>query len=168
MTEATEMKTSPVGEIFFMAVENTVKDSNNDPCYTMRIAFDIEKDKEWLEWVSEINNTKVVTSDTTRSKSDSVKEVLSQGKALVSANSKYKPEVFSAATGAKMEDNPMFFSGSSGTAQMIVEPYRGEKGGTINLIGVIIHSLEQGEVTTVDRAARAAQLQDLVNKTIGK
>lgn len=155
--------TSPVGEIQFLAAENPVKETSGKQVYTIKLAFDVKKDAAWLEQVSKINDAKVVTERTYRGKSDAIKAVLASGKALVGANSIYKPEVFDA-EGNTMEESPSFYSDSKGTAQMIVQPYQGDKGGTINLIGIIIHSIENTESSGdgTDRATRIEQLRAVV------
>lgn len=161
MSTNRNLLTSPIGDIQFMSAENAIEDQNGKSTYTVRIAYDVKKDAEWLEQISEINYAKVVTKQTYRGKNEAVKEILSKGKALVSASSIYKPICYDTA-GNEMEENPLFFPESTGTAQMLVQPYRGEKGGTINLMGIIIHSLDNPESTGTDREARLAQLREAV------
>ena len=160
MSTNRNLLTSPKGSIQFMAAQNPVKETNGKMVYTVKLALDIKKDKEFLAKVSEINEAKVVTEKTYRGKSEATKAVLATGKALVSASSKFKPTVYDS-NGNELEEAPYFFSDSTGTAQMIVQPYHGDKGGTINLIGIVIHSLENPEGTgeNTDRESRLAQLR---------
>ncbi len=157
---------SPVGEIQFLAVENPVKSTSGKEVYTVKLAFDVKKDKEWLAQISEINDAKVVTAQTYRGKSEAVKAILAQGKALVGADSKFQPETFDSA-GTPLEENPRFFADSSGTAQMIVQPYQSDKGGTINLLGVVIHTIEnaEGSSSGTDRETRLVQLREMAKPT---
>lgn len=167
MSTNRNLLTSPVGSIQFMAAENPVKQSKADDkqVYTIKLALDVTKDAKFLSQVSEINDAKVVTAQTYRGKVQAVKDLLATGKALVSANSNFKPEIYDN-KGNKIEEAPMFFGDSTGTAQMIVQPYQGAKGGTINLVGIIIHSVENKEGTegsgNTDRESRLAQLRAAV------
>ena len=164
MSTNRNLLTSPVGSIQFMAAGNPVKQSKSDEkmVYTIKLALDVKKDKDFLAQVSEINDAKVVTAETYRGKVQEVKDLLATGKALVSANSNYKPEIYDN-KGNKLEEAPLFFADSTGTAQMIVQPYKGDKGGTINLIGIIIHNIETSEKTEgSDRETRLAQLRAAV------
>lgn len=165
MSTNRNLLTSPVGSIQFMAAENPVKQSKSDDkqVYTIKLAFDVKKDREFLDKVAAINDTKVVTQQSYRGKVQAVKDLLATGKALVSANSNFKPEIYDN-KGNKLEEAPMFFGDSVGTAQMIVQPYKGDKGGTINLIGIILHevSTPENEGNTTDRESRLAQLRAAV------
>ncbi len=168
MSTNRNLLTSPVGSIQFMAANTAVKQSKSDDkqVYTIKLALDVKKDKDFLAQVSEINDAKVVTSQTYRGKVQETKDLLATGKALVSANSNYKPEIYDS-KGNKLEEAPMFFGDSTGTAQMIVQPWVGDKGGTINLMGIIIHSVENAEGTEgsssgSDREGRLAQLRAAV------
>ncbi len=170
MSANRNLLTSPVGSIQFMAAENPTRQSKSDDTlvYTVKLAFDVKKDKEFLSQISDINHAKVVTSATYRGDPKSkgyaaTKAVLDSGKALVSANSIYKPEMYDN-KGNKLEEAPMFFADSTGTAQMIVEPWTGEKGGTVNLVGIIIHSVEnvEGADNGTTRETRLAQLRAAV------
>lgn len=167
MSTNRNLLTSPVGSIQFMAAENPVKQSKSDDkmVYTIKLALDVKKDKDFLAQVAEINDAKVVTSQTYRGKQQETKDLLATGKALVSANSNFKPEIYDN-KGNKLDEAPMFFGDSTGTAQMIVQPYRGDKGGTINLVGIIVHSVENAEgaegSSGSDRESRLAQLRAAV------
>jgi hypothetical protein len=167
MSTNRNLLTSPVGTIQFMAAENPVKQSKSDDkqVYTIKLAFDVVKDAAFLAEVAEVNDAKVVTAQTYRGKSPEIKALLSTGKALVGANSNFKPEVYDS-KGNTLEEAPNFFGDSTGTAQMIVQPWKGDKGGTINLIGIIIHEVNSPEGTntigTGDREARLAQLREAV------
>jgi hypothetical protein len=163
-----KLETSPRGTIQFMAVAKPVSKSkkSTEQVYTVKIAFDNKMDKDWLAFVSGINDAKVVTAKSYRGKDENIKAVLETGKSMVSASSKFQPQVYDA-QGNEMEDVPAFFAGSTGTAQMIVQPYEGEEGGTINLIGVVIHTLDTPEgAGTVDRETRLSQLRAYVKENI--
>ena len=162
MSTNRNLLTSPVGSITFMAAEKPVKQSKSDDkmVYTIKLALDCKKDKEFLNKVSEINDAKVVTAQTYRGKVQAIKDLLATGKALVSANSKFKPEVYDN-KGNQLEEAPMFFGDSTGTAQMIVQPYTSDKGGTINLLGIIIHSIENAEGSETTDGDRESKLSAL-------
>ncbi len=156
--------TSPVGTIQFMAAGTPVKDSKTGKeSFSINLAFDVKKDAKWLAQITEINDAKVVTAQSYRGKSDAVKELLASGKARVEARSNFKPTVYDK-DGNELEEAPMFFADSTGTAQMIVSPYKGDKGGTINLVGIILHSVSSPESTGdgTDRETRLAQLRAAV------
>jgi hypothetical protein len=149
-----------------MAAENPVKQTKSDDklVYTIKLALDNKKDKDFLAQVLEINDAKVVTAQSYRGKVQAIKDLLETGKSLVSANSKFKPHIYDS-KGNELEEAPMFFADSTGTAQMIVQPWKGDKGGTINLIGIIIHEIttpESSEGGTTDRETRLAQLRAAV------
>lgn len=167
MSTNRNLLTSPVGQVHFMAVNNPMKETDGDAKYTIKVSYDVEKDKDFLAAVAEINDAKVVTQHTYRGKKTSAcyeknMSILKQGRAFVSANSKFKPKVYDAA-GNELEEAPSFYADSVATASMIVQPYIGTKGGTINLIAVIIHTLdtpESGDRT--DRESMLAQLKAAV------
>lgn len=165
MSTNRNLLTSPVGSIQFMAAENPVKQSKGDDklVYTVKLALDNKKDKAFLAAVSEINDAKVVTAQSYRGKVQAIKDLLATGKSLVSANSNFKPIIYDA-SGNELEEAPSFFADSTGTAQMIVQPWKGDKGGTINLIGIIIHEITtpEGTAGTTDRESRLAQLRAAV------
>ena len=166
MSANTNLLPSPVGSIQFMAGETPVKQTKSDDkmVYTLKLALDVKKDAAFLAAVNEVNDAKVVTASTYRGKSEETKALLATGKALVSANSNFKPEIYDN-KGNKLEEAPMFFKDSTGTAQMIVQPWTGTKGGTINLIGIIVHSIETPESSSssgTDREGRLAQLRAAV------
>jgi len=159
---------SPTGTIQWMAASKPVTDKKTGKeSYSIKLGFDVKKDAAFLKQISEINDAKVVTAQTYRGKQDAIKELLATGVALVESKSKFKPQLFDAA-GNLLEEAPMFFADSTGTAQMIVEPYRSDKGGTINLVGIVIHSIASPEGTTtssgVDRETRLAQLRELAKQ----
>lgn len=169
MSTNRNLLTSPVGSIMYLAGENSVEDSKTGKkYYSIKLAFDSKKDKEFLDQVSKINSAKVVTAATYRgtpkAKSyEATKAVLDQGKSMVEAKSIYKPKVYDN-KGNELEESPMFFADNTGTAQMIVQPYQGEKGGTLNLVGIIIHEIKGGDSSkgTDDKEARLAQLREAV------
>lgn len=160
----TEPLKSPVGEIQFMAVARTVPNSKGVDVYSVRIAFDSVKDADWIAQIAAINPSKPVTAQTYRGKSPEVKALLATGKTLISAETKYQVELFDK-DGNTMEEAPSFYKDSKGTAQMIITPYtKSEKGGTINLVGIKIHSLEGSTSSGVDRETRLAQLHELAKQ----
>lgn len=152
--------TSPVGEIQFMAAEKPTKDEK----YTVKLAFDSKVDKEFLAQISAINKAVVVTSKTYRGESEAVLKVLNEGKSMIEARTKFKPTVWDS-QGNELDEAPMFFKDGKGTAQMIVSPFKGTKGGSINLVGIIIHSIENAQniSTGGDRETRLAQLRAAVD-----
>lgn len=163
-TKKETLMTSPVGEIQFLAANTPIKDSKTGKeTYTINLAFDVKKDAKWLEQIADINDAKVVTAQSYRGKSAAVKAVLASGKARIEAKSNFKPAIYDK-NGNELEEAPMFFADSTGTAQMIVSPYRGEKGGTINLVGIIVHSVSSPESadSNTDRETRLAQLRAAV------
>lgn len=170
-TTDNEVKTSPVGEIVFMAGENPVTDKKTGKQhYSIKLAFDVKKDKEWLDWVSSVNSAKVVTERTYRGNSDELLAILAKGKAFVEAKSNFKPEAYDA-KGNPTEECPLFFPDSTGTAKMMVTSYQGEKGGTINLVGIIVKTVESPEGSTssgVSREERLAQLNAMAQQEATK
>ena len=162
MSTKSNVLTSPVGQILFMAVDTPVKASKTEDkkVYTIKIAFDNKTDKTFLSKVAEINKAKVVTAKTYRGENEAIVALLETGKSIVSSSSKFKPLLFDK-EGNELEESPMFFTSSTGTAQMLVEPYIGEKGGTINLVGIKIHTLDNGEQTGITKEERLAQLRAL-------
>jgi hypothetical protein len=148
---------SPVGDIQFLAANTPVPKSkgSEDRVYTIKLALDSKKDAKFLEEISNINDAKVVTAQTYRGKDKKIKELLASGKSLVAANSKFKPAVYDSA-GNEMEETPSFFADNTGTAQMIVQPFTSDKGGTINLVAIVIHSIEGN--TTSSTGTREEQL----------
>lgn len=170
MSTNQNLLTSPKGTIQWMAAVNPVKDKKTGKeSYSIKLAFDVKADAAFLKQVAEINDAKVVTAQTYRGKNDEIKALLATGKALVESKSNFKPEVYDK-DGNVLEEAPMFFKESTGTAQMYVQPYRGEKGGTINLVGIKIHSIESPESTSttgtsVDRETRLAQLRALAKES---
>lgn len=157
----TNLLTSPVGEIQFLAVSRPVTNSKGTEVYTIRLALDTEKDAEWIAKIAEINSNKPVTAATYRGKNAEVKELLKQGKTLISAETKFEVPVYDK-EGNKLEEAPMFFADSKGLAQMVVQPYtKSAKGGTINLVAVIIHSIESESGGASGAETRAATLEAL-------
>lgn len=158
----TNLLTSPVGEIQFLAINRPVVNSKGTEVYSIRLALDTVKDAEWIAQIAEINSNKPVTSSTYRGKSQEVKDLLAKGKTLISAETKFEVPIYDK-EGNKLEEAPMFFADSKGTAQMVVQPYtKSAKGGTINLAAVIIHSIESENSGGTDRETRLAQLRAAV------
>lgn len=163
MTTKGNLLTSPVGEIQFLAVNRPVTNSKGSEVYSIRLALDTEKDAEFISKIADINSSKPVTAQTYRGKNKEVKELLAKGKTLISAETKFEVALYDN-KGNKLEDAPMFFADSKGTAQMVVQPYtKSAKGGTINLVAVIIHNIESENTTGgTDRETRLAQLRSAV------
>lgn len=167
MTTNSNLLTSPVGDIQFLAVNRPVTNSKGTEVYSVRLAFDTEKDAEFIEKIAQINSSKPVTATTYRGKSKEVKALLAQGKTLISAETKFEVSLYDN-KGNKLEDAPMFFADSKGTAQMVVQPYtKSAKGGTINLVAVIIHNIEGENSGGTDRETRLAQLKAAVSAATG-
>lgn len=159
----TNLLTSPVGEIQFLAINRPVTNSKGTEVYSIRLALDSVKDADFIAQIAEINSNKPVTAASYRGKSKEVKELLAQGKTLISAETKFEVPIYDK-EGNKLEEAPMFFADSKGTAQMVVQPYtKSAKGGTINLVAVILHSIEsENSGNGVDRETRLAQLRSAV------
>lgn len=168
MTTNGNLLTSPIGEIQFLAVNRPVTNSKGSEVYSIRLALDTEKDAEFISKIADINSNKPVTAQTYRGKNTEVKELLAKGKTLISAETKFEVALYDN-KGNKLEDAPMFFADSKGTAQMVVQPYtKSAKGGTINLVAVIIHNIESENTTGgTDRETRLAQLKAAVNAATG-
>ncbi len=144
----------------FMAVEKPYKDKQSGKeYYTIKLSFDNKKDAEFLSQIKEINKKMVVTEHTYQGEDQKSIEELKKGRSFVSAKSFFKPLVTNK-EGDEMEECPMFFTGSVGTAQMYVDVYEGEKGNTINLVGIKIHNVESPEnVTSGNREETLAKLR---------
>lgn len=168
MSTNSNLLTSPVGEIQFLAVNRPVTNSKGNEVYSIRLALDSKKDAEFIEKIAAINSNKPVTAQTYRGKSEEVKELLAQGKTLISAETKFEVPLYDN-KGNKLEDVPMFYAASKGTAQMVVQPYtKSAKGGTINLVAVIIHNIESAEGSDgTERESRLAQLKAAVTAATG-
>lgn len=163
MTTNGNLLTSPIGDIQFLAVNRPVVNSKGTEVYSVRIALDSVKDADWIAQIAAINSSKPVTADTYRGKSKEVKDLLAQGKTLISAETKFEVPIYDK-EGNKLEEAPMFFADSTGTAQMVVQPYtKSAKGGTINLVAVIIHSItSENSSGGADRETRLQQLRSAV------
>lgn len=157
---SSNLLTSPVGEIQFLAINRPVTNSKGAEVYSVRLAFDSEKDADWIAQIAAINNNKPVTAQTYRGENPEVEELLSKGKTLIYAETRFKVPIYDK-NGTKLEECPMFFGDSHGTAQMIVQPYtKSKRGGTINLVAVIVHNIESENSGGTDRETRLAQLQE--------
>ena len=155
--------TSPKGEIQFLALNRKVaKDLKPDSAqgYAIRLKFDgnTEEGKAFKDVISKINPSLIGS-----------KHVDVKGEYTVRAFTQFELSVVDAA-GNDMEEKPNFYKDSKGVARMIVQPYtKNELGGTINLIGVVIHNLEAGEATsegstgTSSREDLRAALQAAIN-----
>lgn len=165
MATKTSLLKSPVGEIHYLAANTPTKSTDDRVQYSAVILFDNKKDAKWLSEISSINDAKVVTATTYRGKNAALKAKLETGKSKVEAKSNFKPHVYDK-EGNELEEAPMFFADSTGTAQMIVQPYEGKKGGTINLVGVVIHNIETPESSGTDRATRLEQLRAMAKADV--
>lgn len=158
--------TSPVGEIQFMAVNRPVANKKTgEERREISLLLDSEAASEFIAAVSAINSGIPVTEHTYRGKNKELKASL-KGKTKITAGTKYEVAVYDS-KGNKMEEAPNFFAESTGTAQMVVQPYtKSEKGGSINLVAVIIHNIEGGttELTPEERRQKLAELRDLAVK----
>lgn len=168
MSTNRDLLTSPVGSIQFMAANSPVRQSKSDDkmVYTVKLALDSVKDAAFLKQIEAINDAKVVTASTYRGKVQAIKDLLATGKSLVSANSNFKPTIYDS-KGNELEEAPMFFGESTGTAQMIVQPWIGDKGGTINLVGIIIHNVENAEGSSTEtRETGLARLRAQLRESV--
>lgn len=150
--KSTELLTSPKGEIQFLALANPVSKvpgAEDNKVYTVRLKFD-SSTKEGAAWKKTVEsiNPNIVGTKHTNTKTEYT----------VRATSKYQPKVTDA-KGNELEEMPMFFSDSSGTAKIIIQPYYGNKmGGAINLVAVVICDLDAGTPAS-SREDRLAQLK---------
>lgn len=158
--------TSPVGELHFMAVNNPVTNtktgkSKREIC----LLLDSKEAADFIAQIAEVNSGIPVTATTYRGKDKNLKAELAKGKTKISAGTQFEVPVYDS-KGNKLEENPNFFAGDKGTAQMVVQPYtKSEKGGAINLVAVIIHSIESTNTGGgTDRETRLAQLRSAVEQ----
>jgi len=134
--------TSPTGTIQFLALNRKVaKDMNagSSEGYAIRLKFDgaTAEGAEFKAAIAKINPNLIGTKHT-----DTKSEY------TVRAFTLFAPEVMDG-NGNTMEELPNFYKDSVGTAVMVVQPYLGNSlGGTINLAGVVIHSIETTESET--------------------
>lgn len=160
MSSTGNLLTSPVGEIQFLALNNPVKKYIGDDAplvYTVRLKFDSSTSEgaEWKKTIEAINPNLIGTKHT-----DSKTEY------TVRASTKFKVETTDS-KGNTLEEAPMFFSDSKGTARMIVQPYTGNKmGGSINLMAVVINSLDSGSSEkSGSREDKLSQLREAIKLT---
>lgn len=141
MSTTTSYLTSPKGEIQFLALNRKVsKDLTKDSVegYAVRIKYSsaTKEGAAWKATIAAINPNLIGT-----------KHVNSKDEYTVRAFSKFLPEVLDN-NGNNMDEMPNFYKDSIGTATMVVTPYTGNAmGGTINLVGIVIHNIEEGENT---------------------
>jgi len=169
MSTETNLIISPVGEIQFMAVANTVLNEKTEKEeYVVRMAFDSKKDSAFLTKISDINPDILVTSTTYRGKSQEIKALLQSGKTLIRAATLRTP-LLSDANGNEIEEAPYFFKDSKGTAKIMIEPFEGKKGGGIKLAAIIIHDLEIGNATTTcSQEENLARIRAALAEEVGK
>lgn len=141
--------TSPVGDIVWMAAHTPHEDKKTGKkTYSVRLAIDPSTDTDgFLAAVTKLNKKKVVTAKSYSGESEKLQEILATGKVLIEARSQFAPTV-SDAQGNKLEEAPMFFAESTGKARMIVQPYTSDKGGTINLIEIVLYEINTPESET--------------------
>lgn len=161
----TGLLTSPVGEIWYMAVNEAVENkktgkSKREIC----LLLDSAEAKDFITSVKKVNKGIPVTEHTYSGEDDNLKAAL-KGKTKISAGTLFEVPVYDK-DGNKLDEAPNFFkkNGDTGTAQMVVQPYtKSEKGGSINLAAVIIHNIESVEgAEGTDRETRLAQLREAV------
>lgn len=153
--------TSPKGTIQFLALNRKVaKDMkpNSTQGYAIRLKFDgtTTEGKAWKDTIAKLNPNLIGS-----------KHIDNKGEFTVRAFTQFEVSVVDGA-GNDVTDAPNFYKDSTGTARMIVQPYTGnELGGTINLVGVVIHSIEnataEGSTGTSSRDDLRAQLQAAIN-----
>lgn len=136
MSTKSSYLTSPIGEIQFMALAKPVKKyiGNDAPLvYTIRLKFDgsTNEGKAWKKEIEKINPNLIGTKHTNSSTEFTVR-----------ASTKFEVKVTDS-KGNELEEAPMFFGDSKGTAKMVVEPWTGNSmGGSINLAAVVIDTLD--------------------------
>ena len=135
--------TSPVGEIKFMALSHKVRKKPGDEeatVYTMRLEFEGTNQEAlaFKEQLEAINPSLIGT-----------KTVNKAGNFTVNASSKFEVKVLDSDGNQLTADQvPSFPKGSTGQASMVVKPYTGNSlGGTINLIAVGLKDLNLAEAT---------------------
>lgn len=148
------MITSPKGTIVFMALDKPVRNKYKDrEEYSLRLEFD-GSETEFRKQIEEINPGLVVTSNVTK-----------EGNYRVNASTKFQPNVLDADGNSLSDYIPSGGSGTTGTAIMVVKPFKGNKGGSINLDSVAILELEttgetnagSGSVDALRAALKAAK-----------
>ena len=130
---------SPEGQLLYMSLAKPVLNKyNNKMEYTCRILFDgtTEEGKAFKDQITEINDKCVVTTSKTVD--------ISKGHFIVKASSTYQPKVVDY-NKEEIEEIPQFYTGSTGTAKMVVKPFEGTKGGSINLVAVALGKLNLTE-----------------------
>lgn len=136
MSTKSSYLTSPIGEIQFMALAKPVKKYIGDDAplvYTIRLKFDgsTNEGKAWKKEIEKINPNLIGTKHTNSSTEFTVR-----------ASTKFEVKVTDS-KGNELEEAPMFFGDSKGTAKMVVEPWTGNSmGGSINLAAVVIDTLD--------------------------
>jgi hypothetical protein len=145
-----------------MALNKPIKDKKSgESRRELCLLLDSKQAAEFIQSVLEINSGIPVTEHTYRGKNENLRKAL-KGKTKISARTKFEVAVYDK-NGQKLEDIPNFFPESKGTAQMIVQPYtESENGGSINLVSVIIHSVEGGQtaLTKEEKIQRVNELRE--------
>jgi len=163
MSTTGNLLTSPTGTIQFLALNKPVAKYIGDGAplvYTVRLKFDsaTKEGAAWKKSIEDLNPNLIGTKHT-----DSKTEF------TVRAATKFEVKVTDG-NGNEMEEAPMFFKDSKGTAKMIVAPYTGNSmGGSINLIAVVVESLESGSSTeTSGREAKLNELKEALKQATSK
>lgn len=153
----TELITSPEGTIEFMALRFKVAKKPTDEektVYAVKLSFeDNAANQSFKNQIQAINPKLVGTNPD------------APGRFTVRASSKYEVRVLDT-SGNKITQSeiPVMTKGSTGTAVVMLKPYMGNKlGGSLNLVGVAITSLDLAEggdlasTDTIESRLRAAQ-----------
>lgn len=157
---------SPKGEIQFLALNRKVtKDLKKDSVggYAIRLKFD-SATKEGAEWKKKMEaiNTNLVGTKHTDTKTEFT----------IRAFSQFLPIVMNA-NGDLIDEGelPNFYATSKGVASILIVPYlENPMGGSINLSGIVIHQLEEGEKPEGEgggggaREAVLARLKEMMGK----
>src|SRR5690349_6861434 len=112
--------TSPVGQIWFMAVNQPVTNSRTGKSKReICLLLDSKADASFIKEIAKVNAGIPVTAATYRGTDGKLKAILETGKTKISAGTQFEVPVYDK-NGQKMEENPSFYPGSTGMAQMIV------------------------------------------------
>ena len=172
--------TSPVGDIWYMAAnEPRLNAKTGKSKREITLLLDSKEAAEFISAVKKVNKGIPVTEHTYSGDDENLRAALA-GKTKVTAGTQFEVKVYSAEklqalkddepiSLAELEEIPNFFTGDVGRAQMVVQPYtKSEKGGTINLVSIVIHSIESSGTGAVDKETKLAQLRDAMLLNIAK
>jgi len=169
MTTNSNLLTSPKGTVWFMALNTPVSNSKTGKeKREITVLLDSKEAAEFISAIADVNSGIPVTEHTYRGKDKNLKEAL-KGKTKISAGTQFEVPVYDS-KGNKLEEIPMFFTGSKATAQIVVQPYtKSEKGGAINLVAVILHDIQQAEGSNNNnREAKLAELRAQIALATGE